>query len=376
VRAVALHRPRDRRPLRSRPRWRALVCFGLRPGTQCVSGASLAAGLRTPRRRLVGFGPCGPSDRWVVRGLRQLARAFYAVAGVDGLLGIGALFILPVSEVHNSATERGFPVLRVVLIFAAIAMLSLASVLIGPAIKGGFIVAAIGAFVLMLSIDRGAAAPLLPSDAFSLRSPTGAGLWMVLLLSVAYSPLAIYAPLFLQRLHSLNPLAAGYGCWSIVGMDGCCACRRVARGGMAWAVDRGGTNRNECGTARGCRADGVGAGCCPTPANLADGHWYRCLLGLHRATRHEQRESEENVAAASVATVQQAGIAFGAAVAGLVANASGLGDGLPPGSVLRAALWVPMAFVTAPLAAGAIGVRLNMIARRSGHKQTIAANRA
>jgi len=33
---------------------------------------------------------------------------------------------------------------------------------------------------------------------------------MVLLLSVAYSPLAIYAPLFLQRLHGLKPLAAGY----------------------------------------------------------------------------------------------------------------------------------------------------------------------
>jgi hypothetical protein len=29
-----------------------------------------------------------------------------------------------------------------------------------------------------------------------LRSGTGAGLWMVLLMSVGYSPLAIYAPLF------------------------------------------------------------------------------------------------------------------------------------------------------------------------------------
>jgi len=62
----------------------------------------------------------------------------------------------------------------------------------------------------MLRIDREAMAPLLPSDAFSLRSPTGAGLWMVLLLSVAYSPLAIYVPLFLQRLHGLEPLPAGY----------------------------------------------------------------------------------------------------------------------------------------------------------------------
>src|SRR5438105_11215764 len=80
----------------------------------------------------------------------------------------------------------------------------------GPALKSAFIVAAIGTFVLTLRIDRGATVALLPSDAFSLRSATGAGLWMVWLLSIAYSPLAIYAPLFLQRLHALNPLIAGY----------------------------------------------------------------------------------------------------------------------------------------------------------------------
>jgi hypothetical protein len=43
----------------------------------------------------------------------------------------------------------------------------------------------------------------------------------VLLLSVAYSPLAIYVPLFLQRLHGLNPLAAGY---------------MVAEASLAWTV--------------------------------------------------------------------------------------------------------------------------------------------
>jgi len=48
------------------------------------------------------------------------------------------------------------------------------------------------------------------------------------------------------------------------------------------------------------------------------------------------KRGEENIAAASVATVQQAGIAFGAAVAGLVANASGLGGGCSPGGILGA----------------------------------------
>jgi hypothetical protein len=61
------------------------------------------------------------------------------------------------------------------------------------------------------------------------------------------------------------------------------------------------------------------------------------------------KDGEENIAAASAATVQQAGIALGAAIAGLVAYASGLDNGLDPGCVLRASLWMPLALVAAPL---------------------------
>ena len=118
--------------------------------------------------------------------------------------------VFPAGNAEGDPTERRLPVLRVALICAAIALLSCAGVLPGPAVKDTLIAAAVGAFVIMLRIDRAATAPLLPSDAFSLRSPAGAGLWMVLLLSVAYSPLAIYVPLFLQRLHRLEPLLAGY----------------------------------------------------------------------------------------------------------------------------------------------------------------------
>lgn len=68
------------------------------------------------------------------------------------------------------------------------------------------------------------------------------------------------------------------------------------------------------------------------------------------------KAGEENIAAASVATVHQAGIAYGAAFAGLVANASCLGDGLFT-SVLRAAFWVPVVLVAAPVVATIVGVQ-------------------
>ena len=70
------------------------------------------------------------------------------------------------------------------------------------------------------------------------------------------------------------------------------------------------------------------------------------------------RKGEEDVAASSVATVQQTGFALGAAVAGLVANAAGLSAGLNRTDVGQAALWVPTCFVLAALVAAALGIRL------------------
>jgi MFS family permease len=319
--------------------------------------------------------PTGPLIGGLFASYGNWRGAFFAITGVGGLLGIAALFILPAAATSRDATKPKIPALRVALICAAIALLSLASVSTGPAIKSAYIIAAIGIFALTLRIDRGAAVSLLPSDAFSLRSATGTGLWMVWLLAIAYSPLAIYAPLFLQRIHSLNPLAAGYmvavaslawtaAALTVASLSDEWPRRLIIAGPMAMAVG----------------LLGVGLLMAPGPAAvlllpiilIGIGIGICWAFILQRIMTGAKR-GEEDIAAASVATVQQAGIALGAAVAGLVANASGLGDGIHITSVLCAAFWVPMAFVAAPLAASVIGTRL--VALESGREPTIAGNK-
>src|SRR6516164_2710610 len=108
----------------------------------------------------------GPLIGGVFAGYGNWRGAFLTVAGVGGLLAVGALLIFPTGTAEDDPTERRLPVLRVVLICAAIALLSCASVLAGPAVKCALIAAAVRAFVIMLRIDREAMAPLLPSDAF------------------------------------------------------------------------------------------------------------------------------------------------------------------------------------------------------------------
>ena len=296
--------------------------------------------------------------------------AFFTVASIGCLLSAGARFTLPADRRSDEAPGRTFPAGRVALICGAIAFLSAAGVTTGLAIRAMLITATVVAFVLMMRIDRCAAAPLLPSDAFSLRSRTGAGLWMVLLMSIGYSPLAIYAPLFLQRLHGVSPLSAGYMV-ALASLAWTTAALSVASLSEEWPprlIIMG-------PSAMGAGLAGVGllTASGPVPALTLPivligagigAAWTFILQRVMSGAKH----GEENIAAASAATVQQAGIALGAAIAGLVANASGLDDGLDPGSVLRASLWVPLTLVAAPLAACAIGLRLNLMVPRSFDK--------
>jgi len=218
---------------------------------------------------------------------------------------------------------------------------------------------------------------LLPSDAFSLRSPAGAGLWMVLLLSVAYSPLAIYVPLFLQRLHGLEPLPAGYMvaaaplAWTgavltVASFAEEWPRRLIVAGPIAMSVSLLGV--------AALIAPGPVAGLLPPIALIGIGIGASWAFIAQRVMSGA-KDSEETVAAASLATVQQAGIALGAAIAGLVANASGIGAGLHLDSIRRAAFWVPLVFVAAPVVACALCIRSNSVTGRSGRTSALAANK-
>jgi hypothetical protein len=76
------------------------------------------------------------------------------------------------------------------------------------------------------------------------------------------------------------------------------------------------------------------------------------------------RRGEEDIAASSVATVQQTGFALGAAVAGLVANTAGFSLGGDPTGTVRAAFWVPASFVAAAAVAAIMGLRLGVLSER------------
>ena len=237
----------------------------------------------------------------------------------------------------------GVPRPRLALVCAAIASSSSAAIVASPIAKALLIVPAVAILAAMLRIDRKAPTPLLPSDAFAVTTPAGLGLWLLLLVAVAYSPLQIFIPVFLQSLHDLDPLTAGYGVacasfgWTAASLIVAGAAEDGASAASCSAAHHGGVAGRRRPAGRHPRAAavpaivGIGAGIGSCWAFVAQ----RIMSGA--------RKGEETVTAASVPTVQQMGFALGAALAAspptrrLRRRPAARGDGL--GGVRRAGVF-------------------------------------
>jgi MFS family permease len=284
--------------------------------------------------------------------------AFVATALAAGTMAISALFILPPTAERIQIPR--VPAARVALICLAIAATSFASVVASTLFRLGLLVVAFIALAAMLGLNRFARAPMLPRDAFSWRTQTGVGLWLALLLCITFSPLQIYMPLFLQQLHGFDPLAAGFS---------------VATASLAWtaaSLATAGTSDPwpDRLTMVGPATMGLGLtmiACLapnqtalfliPAIALLGAGIGQCWPFVAHRIM-DSATAGDEAVAASSVPTIQQMGFALGGAMAGIVANASGLTAATASEGMVRAAAWVPASFVLSAILALLTALRL------------------
>jgi len=285
--------------------------------------------------------------------------AFATTAAGAAALAIGAFFTLPAAATRSASAPR-IPAARVALICLAIVATSLTSVVASLPGKIGLIGAAVCSLAIMLRLNRLASSPLLPRDAFSLRTQTGVGLWLAFLLCVTYSPLQLYVPMFLQQLHGLDPLAAGLS---------------VATASFAWtAASLATASASESSRDRlviaGPATMGVSliaiavltphsALLLVVPAIVLLGIGIgQCWPFVAQRIMEGAKAGDETVAASSVPTIQQMGFALGAAIAGLIGNAAGLSIANSNEAMMQAASWVPGSFVVPAILATAMGVRL------------------
>ncbi len=288
--------------------------------------------------------------------------AFFAVTGIAAILAGVALRALPLSATRAEGAR--VPGLRVALICLAIAAMSLMAVTPGALAKAALFAAAVATLVLTLRVDRRSKRPLLPTDAFSANSQTGTGLWLALTVAIAYSPLQIFVPIFLQGLHGLDPLSAGY---MVAGASfGWTGMSLIVAGAEPERVNRwliAGPVMMALGLLGVALLMPLRPPTVFPAIALVGAGIGACWAFIAQRVMSGARKGEENLAASSLATVQQTGFALGAALAGLAANAAGLSAGLNRADIAEAAFWVPTSFVLAALAAVVAGVRLVSLSR-------------
>jgi MFS family permease len=291
--------------------------------------------------------------------------AFVLVALAALALALTASRVLEPDRPAPQEQHGAFPAVQLGLMCFSIAAICVAQVVERSWLKSTLILLAVGASCLVLRQTRRTHAALLPGDAFSVRSAVGVGLWMALLLSIANDPFSIYGALFLQELHGLSPLSAGYMValeaisWTLAAiivsgipeqrqspvMIGGPLIMGVGLAGIAWRMPSGTVTQ----LLLPIFLSGFGIGAC----------WSFIAQRVMKSAPAD----EADIAASSVATVQLYGFAFGGAVAGLIANLIGYSAGLTREVTRQAAFWVPASFVGVTLLAAVAAVRLVAIGR-------------
>jgi len=284
--------------------------------------------------------------------------AFWAAVPLLVVLAALVWRFLPARDAEGAVAS--LPLLRLMLVGGAVLCVAASGQVTSPLVR---LLAVVGAVILAkggLLLDARAAARLFPSRPLALTDAVGAGLWIALLFNVTTAHAGVFMPLVVQVLHGVSPLWAGYFqsvlalSWTTLAVVSAGFDRRRAQRAIL-----AGSFLILCGVAGQALlvVDGplllLAASVATTGAGMG-----LCFAHISSWTMSSARPGEAAVTASSIPTMQSFGRAFGAATAGLVANAAGLASGVSPAAVASAATWVYGLGVVPPLAILALSLRL------------------
>ncbi|MEQ8296261.1 MAG: MFS transporter [Nitratireductor sp.] len=295
-----------------------------------------------------------------------------------GLFAGGGLAMATISFIVLSAPgatqTRGevappFPTVALACLALSVMLIAYAGVALETVRSGLLLAAGLAGLALFFWIDATRpASRLFPARLFDARTTLGAGMIMVFAFSAATIAFTVYGPLLLTRLHGVSPLTAGYIIaaeaisWSVLSILVANAPPRheraiiaagavmIAAGlvGFAWTVPSG-----SIPLVLAC-------------ALIQGGGFGIAWPFITRLIVASAAPSETTITSSAIPTLQRIGYALGAAIAGIIANASGFSGGLSTQTAAGVATWLFLAFI--PL--GAIGLAAGIvIARDAGRRQ-------
>lgn len=299
---------------------------------------------------------CGPAVGGLFAEYSDWRTAFMVMLPILIVYVVLVIKMLPASKDESSV--NGLPVWQLLFLIIAVLSISLASTAKALSIQGGYLLIALVGFVFLVLQEKRSENKLLPTDVLK-PSSTLFAIYLTFFLLLASSSSEIFMPYFLQNLHLLSPLAAGYIAalkalgWSLSElysarfMDE--KAERIVQYSPALIVlglalmfvivpetsDQSIASLVLISVALLIAGFGIGAA------------WpHLTTFALAAAPKEEQA-----LTASSMTTVMMFASAFGSAVAGMIANVRGFNTSFEQVIVADAALWLFASFVFVAIAA-------------------------
>lgn len=284
--------------------------------------------------------------------------AFWSIVPATAVFAAMAYAVLPPRS--GDTDERpALPLAQLALLTAAVIAVSAGSVMPGALRNSVGIAVALLLSLLLVAKEKRAKQRLLPRGTFTFTGPLAALYATLSLLAVTVTSTEIFVPLFLQVLHGQSPLIAGYlaalmaAGWTIGSIASSGAGAKGAARAMVAAPVLAFSGMVVLALLMPRGSDGDWIALAPLCVGLA-GVGFGVGLGWpHLLTRVLQvaPAGEQDLASASLTTVQLFATAIGAALAGMVANLAGLTHPGGATGAADAAQWLFGVFALAPLAA-------------------------
>lgn len=294
----------------------------------------------------------GPAIGGIFAELGEWRAAFWSLVPVIGIFAIMAMLILPGQAGDTQIKDRlAWP--QLILLTAAVLIVSAASISPLPLWNIAGVLLAFTVLLLLVLVEHKATQRILPAGTFNIRR-LGALYLTMSFLGASVTSAEVFMPLFFQMLHGQSPLVAGYLA-AIMGAG-------WTLGSISSSGVTGPRVNHIILAAPMMGILGMTTLAILVPAGSA-GHWSNLLpiclamamIGLgvgmtwpHLLTRIFKRAdaADQNLASASLTTVQLFTTAMGAALAGMVANLAGLSNPGGVSGIASAALWLFVVFAS------------------------------
>ncbi len=270
--------------------------------------------------------------------------SFWALVPFTALFTVLAWFRIP-DRLGNEALPGGtnrLPLLRLGMLALGVFLVAAAGLAKEAGVRGVLIAGAVALLWFTFRLDRASKNKLYPSSTLSADSPVGLSLWILFLTGSVQTTVTLFLPLLLQVVHGISPIFISFV--TIVISSGWTAGTFLVSG-WAGSRERLVLRVGPLLMLAGLAGITISAQMQTLAVLALEAFVYGVGLGFHHVhlvsrAMAAAAKGEERITASAMPSIRSLGMAFGAALGGMLSTIAGLGTATEPHAVGTAVTFV------------------------------------